>query len=461
MRNVFCRALIALCGVAGLPACPAAPAEEAASEGKIRALVITGGHGYDKPQFEAMFESMKGIEARQAVQPKALNEFAADRRGRFDVVVLYDMWQDINDQQKKDLVDMLKQGKGLVVLHHAIANYQKWDEYPRIFGARYYIEPRKQPADSKIPPISVYRHDVRFRVKVIDKDHPITRGIGDFEIFDELYKYYDVQPGVHLLLGTDHPENEPTLAWTKSYGTSRIVYIQLGHDPYAFRHPNYRELVARAIRWTANRPDGQVATPGFVPSPTALEPTEGPEWIQLFNGKDFDGWEFMGNKDAWQVLPGGIIHSNGGKNGKWLRYAKEEFGNFIIRAEWRISKEGNSGLFIRAKREGNPWETGHEVQALNMPDRDELHCTGSLYGSVPVNPRPDETPERWHEFEVQANGQHFIVIVDQVKVIDAKAADYPELKKRPLRGFIGIQDSHTDAGKWAEWRNVRVKKLGK
>jgi uncharacterized protein len=458
--NVTCRRIVLIAlGLLAATACPLVRAEDAPA-GRIRALVITGGHGYDVPQFEAIFKEIKDVDSRFAVQPKALDEFAADRRDAFDVVVLYDLWQDINAQQKKDLVDMLKKGKGLVVLHHAIANYQKWDEWPRITGARYYIDPRKKPAGPKVPPISIYRHDVRFGVKVVDADHPISRGMGDFEIFDEMYKYFDVSPDVHVLLKTDHPESEPQLAWTKEYGASRVVYLLFGHDPYAFRHPNYRELVARSIRWAARRPDDQITTPGFVPSAAALEPAEGPEWIRLFNGKDFDGWEFMGSKDAWRILPGGIIHSDGGKDGRWLRYAKEEFGDFVIRAQWRISKDGNSGLFIRAAVEGNPWETGHEVQVLNMP-RDEMHSTGSLYGSVAVNPKADETPDKWHEFEVEVRGRHYIVIADQVKVIDAKAADYPELNNHRLRGFIGLQDSHTDAGKWAEWRNIRIKKLGK
>ncbi len=460
MKGMWARIFLIGLGATSLAACRLAGAENGPA-GKIRALVVTGGHGYDAPQFEAVFKGIKDVDSRFAVQPKALDEFSAARRDAFDVLVLYDLWQDISDQQKSDLVDMLKRGKGLVVLHHAIANYQKWDEYPRIIGARYYIEPRKQPADSKIPPVSIYRHDVRFQVKVVDKEHPITKEIGDFEVFDELYKYYDVSPDVRVLLGTDHPESGPQLAWTKTYGASRVVYLLLGHDPYAFRHPNYRELVARSIRWVAARPDDRVATPGFVPSATAIEPAEGPEWIRLFNGKDFDGWEFMGNKEAWQILPGGIIRSEGGKDGRWLRYAKEEFGDFVIRAQWRISKDGNSGLFLRANKDGNPWETGYEVQVLNMPSRDDMHCTGSLYGCVPVAFRPDDSPEKWHEFEVQFRGQHVVVIMDQIKIIDAKAADYPVLKSRQLRGFIGLQDSHTDAGKWVEWRNIRVKKLGR
>jgi len=436
-------------------------AEEVRGGGPIRALVVTGGHGYDKPAFEAMFASMSGIAARHAEYPKAAEEFAADRRGHYDVVVFYDMINRITETQQADLVEMLQQGKGVVALHHTLAAHQGWDEYRKIIGGKYYTTPRRKADGTTEPPRSTYRHDVRFRVKVVDKEHPITKGIGDFDIFDEVYKHYDVNPDVHVLLTTDHPENEPTIAWVKEYGPSRVVYIQLGHDPYAYKHPNYRELVARAIRWTSKQPDDRIATPGFQPRAEAVEPPEGPEWIRLFNGKDFDGWEIMGNPGGWQILPGGVIRSEGGKGGNWLRYAGREFGDFILRAEWRVSKGGNSGLFIRARREGNPWETGHEVQVLNDPQRDALHCTGSLYGSVAVNPRPDESPDKWHAFEIHARGEHIIVIVDDVKVIDAKATDHPELKKRPLRGFIGIQDSHTDAGKWVEWRAIRIRPLDK
>lgn len=447
---------------------PVASAAEAAKDAKppLRALVIVGGHGYDKPSFDAMLRSLEGIQCRVADLPKAADEFAPDRRDAFDVAVFYDMVQTIGEKHRKDMLDMLRQGKGVMFLHHALGARQDWDEYVKILGGRYYVKPPSDAAANKPQSArySTYKHDEWINVQVKDTRHPITAGLSDFRIFDEVYNHYHVEKGVHVLLGADHPENEPTLAWTNGYGSSRIVYLQLGHAWDAFNDTTFRELVARSIRWVARRPDDQIASPGFkqdsakpaLPAPT----DEGADWVRLFNGKDFDGWEIMGDKAGWEILKGGVIRSDGAKGGNWLRYAKQEFGDFVLRVQWRVSKDGNSGVFIRATREGQPWITGHEVQISNEP-RDDSHCTGSLYGSVAVNPRPDESSGRWHEFEIRCGGEHIVVLCDGVKVIDATHAAHEALRSRPLKGFIGLQDAHAGPGNWIEWRNIRLKRLDK
>lgn len=427
---------------------------------KLRALVLVGGHGYDKPTFEAMCRSLPGIDCRIATLPEGYAEFAPEKRKGFDVAVLFDMYQKIGDKQRQHFVGMLEDGKGLVVLHHAIASRQAWPEYFKIIGAQYYIKPRTPEAKKMPPPpkLSTYRHDVDIPVIVKDPKHPITAGIRDFTLFDEVYKHYDVAADIHILLGTDHPENEPTLGWCKTYRNSRVVYLQLGHGPDAYNSSQFRELVARSIRWTARVPDARVATPGlaFDKPEAPKEPKDGPGFEPLLDGKTLAGWQVMGNKAGWEILKRGILRSDAGRGGAWLRYAKREFGDFTLKVQWRVSLGGNSGVFVRAKRQGHPWITGHEIQISNAP-RDDAHCTGSLYGSVAVCPRPDESPGRWHEFEIRCNAGRIVVRSDGVRIIDARSAEHEALQRRPLSGFVGLQDAHAPKGNWIEWRNVRIR----
>jgi hypothetical protein len=58
---------------------------------------------------------------------------------------------------------------------------------------------------------------------------------------------------VKLLLKTDHPKNDPELAWVKDYGKSRVFYLMLGHDAKAWENPMFTEILARGIRWAAGR----------------------------------------------------------------------------------------------------------------------------------------------------------------------------------------------------------------
>lgn len=228
---------------------------------KTRILLVTGGHPFERPQFFKMFDDNKDITVHAIEhpdpkkQPDVADPFGpmlkADAAKSYDVIVLYDMWQKITDEAKADFVKLLQDGKGLVVLHHAIANYQDWPEYTKIFGARYYLKPTM--VDGVEKPRSLWKHGVTFPVKVVDPAHPVGQGVKDFEILDETYKGYDVLPAVKPLLTTTEETSAPVIGWTHSYGKSRVAFLQLGHDHLAWENPSYQRLVAKAIQWTAGK----------------------------------------------------------------------------------------------------------------------------------------------------------------------------------------------------------------
>src|SRR3954469_22844851 len=82
-------------------------------------------------------------------------------------------------------------------------------------------------------------------------------------------------------------------------------------------------------------------------------------FVPLFNGKDLSGWVVKGKAEGWQVKDG-ILRSEGGKGGEWLRSAKE-YGDFALKLDWKVSKGGNSGVFIRVPDKDAPWQNGYEV----------------------------------------------------------------------------------------------------
>ena len=77
---------------------------------------------------------------------------------------------------------------------------------------------------------------------------------GRLVIHDETYNNYYTAPDVKVLLTTDHPKNDPELAWGKTYGKSRVFYLMLGHDGQAYGNPSYAKLVQVGIRWAAGTP---------------------------------------------------------------------------------------------------------------------------------------------------------------------------------------------------------------
>jgi hypothetical protein len=218
---------------------------------KLRVLLVTGGHPFEKELFFKLFQDNPDITYQAVEHPNAHAFFTADAAKQYDVIVTYDYNQKISEEAKADFVARLKDGKGLVVLHHAIAAYPAWPEYWNIIGAHYYLAPTN--IHGVFKPRSAWKEGMNFRIHIPDSYHPVTRGITDFDIHDENYKWFDVARECHPLLTTDAPESNRVIAWAKTYKGARVVYIQSGHGPSAYENPNYQQILRQAIRWVAHK----------------------------------------------------------------------------------------------------------------------------------------------------------------------------------------------------------------
>lgn len=188
---------------------------------------------------------------------------------------------------------------------------------------------------------------------------------------------------------------------------------------------------------------------------SALLPDDG---VPLFNGKDLSGWEAVGGTiDCW-VWQDGRLVCKGGKGG-WL-CTKDEYGDFEIGLEYNCPNSGNSGVFIRTPREGRPSKVGMEIQILD--DDAEIHKdikpyqhTASIYGVVPPSKPAQKKAGEWNALRIRCKGDQVTVVLNGEQVVDADMSAYPELKSRPRKGYIGLQNH----GSGLEFRNVRLKKL--
>lgn len=214
----------------------------------VHILLITGGHDFDKEQFTQMMDQLPEITYDWVEHPEAHAMLKADKIKKYDAVLLYDMPKEIAEEAQKDFIAMLEAGKGLVVLHHAFCSYDFWPEYTKIVGGRYHHYPWKK--DGIEQPLSVYQHDVSFRVRVKDPSHPITQGINDFDITDETYGRTEILSTVHALLGTEEPGSGPLVGWTNTYKNANIFTFLLGHDHQAWQNPAFSKILSQGIYWT-------------------------------------------------------------------------------------------------------------------------------------------------------------------------------------------------------------------
>jgi type 1 glutamine amidotransferase len=214
----------------------------------IRVLIITGNHTYNKETFNEMFSSLgNSITFQVAEFPAAYEMFLPGNRSKYDVLVFYHMWQKITEEQKKILADCIRSGKPVVALHHSICAFDDWEEYWHILGGKYFHKPTV--LNGKVYPACSYIHDLHFVAKVVDKKNPVTKGVNDFELFDETYKGYWVDPAVKKLLTTTDTTSTPVIGWSKMYGKARIVTLQSGHDSPTFQNPAFRQLLKNSIEW--------------------------------------------------------------------------------------------------------------------------------------------------------------------------------------------------------------------
>jgi len=205
---------------------------------------VTGGHEYPTT-FYTVFEGADDLRWDHAVSNH--EAFRDDIRNKYDVLVLYDLSNEISDSEKTHLRDFVESGKGIVVLHHAIADYQNWEWwYKEVVGGKYLLKPEGR------MPASTYLHGQEQCVKVVAK-HPITARLGTMHLWDETYKGMWISPEVKVLLRTDNPTSDGPVAWISPYPKSRVVYIELGHGESAHLYPAYRTLVQDAIRWSAGK----------------------------------------------------------------------------------------------------------------------------------------------------------------------------------------------------------------
>jgi type 1 glutamine amidotransferase len=247
MHEPAVRAALARMGewaASGSVTLPASLGPPGPSADAVKGLLITGGHDHEAA-FYSLFDGYQDI--HRLPVDTAANAFKKDLRGRYDVIIMYDFTRDLDETGRKNLRDFVESGKGVVVLHHALLNYQTWSWWSEdVVGGRYRLQ------REGLSPSSSVKDNQQIDATPAGA-HPVLRGIDPFHITDEAYKNLYMSARIKPLLTTDNPTSDTNLAWIGPCETSRVVAIQLGHGRSAFGHPSYRALVHNAILWAAGR----------------------------------------------------------------------------------------------------------------------------------------------------------------------------------------------------------------
>lgn len=214
-----------------------------------------------------------------------------------------------------------------------------------------------------------------------------------------------------------------------------------------------------------------------------MQTEEQGEWTPLFDGKTFAGWSKYGGGavgKAWKIENGELYLDAANKAG-WQTgdggdiVTAEEFENFHFKYEWKIAKNGNSGVIFLVHESPEyqyPWQTGPEMQVLDNaghPDAKIIsHRAGDLYDLIVSSQETVKPAGEWNQAEIRINKGKLDFFLNGVNIVSTQLftpeweALIAKSKFKSMPGFgkykkgkISLQD-HGDV---VHYRNLMIKKL--
>ncbi|SMO72902.1 ThuA domain-containing protein [Fodinibius sediminis] len=227
------------------------PVVKANQGGEKKVLIVTGheypGHLWQRtaPALVDILAEDARLEVSYVEDPRIL---AQPELNNYDVIFLNYQNHQVPAPQGalNNLKQVIKGGKGLVLFHFASGAFIDWEtrqlntEFAEIAGRAW---------NPDLP-----GHDPRgpFKVRITDTEHPITKGLSDFETIDELYTCLDGTVPIQVLAkATSIMDNEDhPMAFVHKAGNGRVFHSPLGHDLEALNDP-VKELYRRGTQWAA------------------------------------------------------------------------------------------------------------------------------------------------------------------------------------------------------------------
>ena len=226
----------------------------------VSVLILGGSKGHKTAQMAELIFS--GLENRpfRFKYTEDLNTLSPEILQLYDVLIITSNQAQIETAQERALLEAVERGLGLVVVHSASHAFRNSSYYTELVGGRF---------DTHGTGI--------FRSRIIDANHPVMQGYNSFESWDETYIHKQLGNDLRVMMIREHEGGYEPYSWSRRQGKGKVFYTALGHDERTWIQPEFQDLIARAISWTAGRTreESDALLPGdylSTPPPKPLTP---------------------------------------------------------------------------------------------------------------------------------------------------------------------------------------------
>jgi putative membrane-bound dehydrogenase-like protein len=174
-----------------------------------------------------------GINITYTTNPNDLNDATLSK---YDGLMLYANYDTISSSQEKALLQYVKSGKGFIPVHCASWCFQNSAEYIKMVGGQF----------------STHKTDT-FTTVIVDKKHPIMKGVTPFNTWDETYVHAKINKDIHVLTERVEGAHHEPYTWTNNYGKGRVFYTAYGHDEHTWKNPEFLKMLENGVVWAVGK----------------------------------------------------------------------------------------------------------------------------------------------------------------------------------------------------------------
>jgi len=216
-----------------------------------RILFVTHSAGFRHGSIETARRVLAGMQGLQVTATEDLSFIRAPRLAGFDAVFFFTSGElALDAEQKRDLIEFVRAGKGFGGVHSATDTLYLWEDYGELIGGYFDGHPWTEPVTVRV---DAPAHVTNFHLAA-----------SSFRILEEIYQFraWD-RSKVRVVLsldpdsvdlsrpGVNRTDRDFALAWTRQFGAGRVYYNALGHFDETWLDPRFQRMIQGALVWLA------------------------------------------------------------------------------------------------------------------------------------------------------------------------------------------------------------------